>query len=104
MMWGYGTTYTWGGMLLMLLSMLFWFALLGALIWALVRWLTRSGAGSAVPGSPSALEILRQRYARGEIDDATFARMRQQLLGSAPASDGTPPSVSSDAPSTMSGL
>jgi putative membrane protein len=94
MMWGYGTTYGWGGMLLMLFSMLFWFALLGALIFGLVRWVTRSGATSATPGNPSALEILQQRYARGEIDDATFERMRQQLLGSASTSGGNPPAVS----------
>jgi putative membrane protein len=94
MMWGYGTTYNWGGMLLMLLSMLFWFALLGALIWALVRWITRSGVSSGTPSSPSALEILQQRYARGEIDDATFERMRQQLLGNASPRDGGLPSAS----------
>jgi hypothetical protein len=65
MMWGYGTTYTWGGMMLMILSMLFGLALLGALTWALVRWLTRSSAPTTTPGNPSALEILQQRYARG---------------------------------------
>ena len=27
----------------------------------------------------SALEILRQRYARGEIDDATYQHMRERL-------------------------
>jgi putative membrane protein len=98
MMWGYGTTYTWGGMLLMLLSMLFWFALLGALIWALVHWVTRSAVSSGTAGSPSALEILQQRYARGEIDDATFARMRQHLLGSAFARDDAPPSITQRMP------
>jgi putative membrane protein len=91
MMWGYGMTYNWGGMLLMILSMLMWFALLGALVWGLVRWLTRSGAGYATPGSPSALEILRQRYARGEIDESVFERMRQQLLEGNSDSGGTPP-------------
>ena len=89
-MWGYGTTYTWGGMFLMLLSMLFWFALLGALIWGLVHWLTNRGAASTMPSSPSALEILQQRYARGEIDDATFTHMRQRLQGS----DAAPPAAS----------
>jgi putative membrane protein len=94
MMWGYGVTYGWGGMFLMLLSMLFWFALLGALIWALVRWITRSGVSSTTPGGPSALETLQQRYARGEIDDATFERMRKQLLGSASSRDRGLPSAS----------
>jgi putative membrane protein len=98
MMWGYGTTYTWGGMLLMLLSMLFWFALLGALIWALVHWITRSGVPSGTPGDPSALETLQQRYARGEIDDATFARMRQHLVGSTSVRDDASPSVPQQMP------
>ncbi len=59
------------------LSMLFWTLLLGLLIWLLVRWTTRQNtmAGPLLPGtppnSPSALEILRQRYARGEIDAET---------------------------------
>jgi len=37
-------------------------------------------AGSG--GGPSALEILRQRYARGEIDAATFEQMRERLESS----------------------
>jgi putative membrane protein len=84
MMWWYG--YGWGGMLLMLLSMFLWFAVLGLLVWALVRWLAvrTPGGGSPPSGStgPSAIEILRQRYARGEIDAATFEQMRERLEGS----------------------
>ena len=34
------------------------------------------------PSQLSALEILRQRYARGEIDDATFQNMRERLEAS----------------------
>ncbi|MBO0777523.1 MAG: SHOCT domain-containing protein [Ktedonobacteraceae bacterium] len=37
---------------------------------------------SQSPQSISALEILQQRYARGEIDTATFQQMRAQLEGS----------------------
>lgn len=92
MMWGYGAMYSWGGMLLMILSLLFWFVVLGALIWGLVHWLSRNSPPAGTPGSPSALEILQQRYARGEIDDDTFARMRQQLLGSGTGSGRTPAS------------
>ena len=36
-MWGYG--FSWGGMLLMLLSMALWIALLVVLVWAIIRWL-----------------------------------------------------------------
>jgi uncharacterized membrane protein len=35
-----------------------------------------------VPDRPSAREILETRYARGEIDAATFQEMRTQLLQS----------------------
>ena len=83
MMWGYG--FSWGGMLLMLLSMALWIALLVVLVWAIIRWLERRTAPSAPThtstpsGSPSALEILRQRYARGEIDTATFEQMRRKV-------------------------
>lgn len=83
MMWGYGFNgFSWGGMLLMLLGMLFWFGLLGLLVWALVRWITDrapTGTGTSSTTGPSAIEILRQRYARGELDEATFLRMREQL-------------------------
>jgi uncharacterized membrane protein len=67
-------------MLLMTLSMLLWFVVFGILIWVLVRWLTRSTSSSigTLPAA-SAKEILHQRYARGEIDDAAFQRMLTQL-------------------------
>ena len=88
MMWGYG--FSWGGMWLMLLSMVLWIALLVVVVWAIIRWLDRrtSSSGSIntntppTPGSPSALEILGQRYARGEIDATTFEQMRERLVAS----------------------
>ncbi len=80
MMWGYG----WGfpGFLMMGIGSLLWIALLGLAIWALARLLSNRAPVGNPPQSvsgPSAMEILRQRYARGEIDEATFARMREQL-------------------------
>lgn len=87
MMWGYYPS--WGGMfLMMVVSNILWIALLGVLVWAVIRWFERrSGASSRpAPGSsessPSALEILRQRYARGEIDATTFEQMRERLSAS----------------------
>ena len=82
MMWGYyGSGLGWGGVLLMTLSMVFWFAVLGLLIWALVRWITHYAAPRGVPPvqAMSPREILEQRYARGEIDAATFEQMRERL-------------------------
>ena len=81
-MWGYyGSGLGWGGVLLMTLSMVFWFAVLGLLIWALVRWVTHYSAprGLSPLQGMSAREILEQRYARGEIDGATFEQMRERL-------------------------
>lgn len=91
MMWYYGPG--WGGMLGMGLSMLFWTLLLGLLIWLLVRWITRQNTIASFqspgtpPNPPSALEILRQRYARGEIDTETFKAMRAHLEESPVADD-----------------
>jgi len=56
-------------------------AVLVVLAWALIRWFERKAPapGSSTPANASALEILRQRYARGEIDTATYEQMREQL-------------------------
>jgi putative membrane protein len=82
MMWGYD--YSWGNWLLMLLNMVFWVAVFGLLVWALLRWLS-TRPSSTGPTGPSALGILQQRFARGEIDAATYEQMRERLAG------GTPP-------------
>ena len=77
----YGWNGDWGGMLLaMLLNAVVWIALIGLLIWAVSRMLVNRPTTTGQPDrSLPAIEILRQRYARGEIDEATFDRMRQQL-------------------------
>lgn len=99
-MWGYYTNspamWVW-----MVLQGVFWLALGALAVWALVRWLNRpsryptSTPSSAPPNAPqqassSALDILQQRYARGEIDAATFEDMRARLQASAPTPDLPP--------------
>jgi putative membrane protein len=49
-------------------------ALIAALAWALIK-----GARGPSASSESPEEILRRRYARGELDDETFRRMRDEL-------------------------
>jgi putative membrane protein len=70
----------------MIIGSLFWLAVLGVLIWALVHWLGGRTQAPTLPsarnGQPSALDILRERYARGEIDATTFEQMREQVEGS----------------------
>jgi putative membrane protein len=86
MMWGYG--FSWGGMVVMMVGATLWIALIVVLIWALIRWLDRritspmSTHTSTPSTGPSALEILNQRYARGEIDTSTFEQMRERLVAS----------------------
>ena len=84
MMWGYN--FDWGSMLLMSFGSLLWMALLVVLVWAVSRWLERKTTRPVPPtsgtlsGSSSELEILRQRYARGEIDTAIYEQMRERLV------------------------
>jgi uncharacterized membrane protein len=86
MFWGFGHG------LLFLLPLLFlgrflWIIILALLIVSVIR---RFGyrhshapyyyhQQGVPPVQPSALEILRQRYARGEIDATTFDQMRERL-------------------------
>ncbi|BCL80953.1 hypothetical protein ccbrp13_34180 [Ktedonobacteria bacterium brp13] len=86
----------WAG--LHLLINLFWLAILIALIVAVVQLLSRSSVASFFthseethyrsPQQPnsqprfSAMEILRQRYAHGEIDAVTFDQMRERIEAS----------------------
>ena len=83
MMWGYG--WGWPMFLWMGLGSILWIVALGLLIWALVHWLGGRNRAANLPPmqGPSALEILRQRYARGEIDATTYEQMRERLETSA---------------------
>jgi len=75
-------------MLLSVLAILFWIALMIGLAWAILSLLTPairpmlSDIFGAKSTNISALEILRRRYAAGEIDTATFEQMRERLVAS----------------------
>ena len=84
MWWWYG--YPGAGMAAwVIISSVIWLAIIGVAVWAFVRWVGADTQASAShpfttgPASPSAHEILRQRYARGEIDEQTFERMQARL-------------------------
>ena len=86
MMWGYynnGAMWLW-----MTIYALIGLAVVVAIVaWALARFRHETNS-TAIPAAPSAREILDQRYARGELDAATYQRMREAL--DAPASEATP--------------
>lgn len=76
--WGWGThPMMWGawGFGMMIMMFLFWVLIIVAVVVG-IRWLLSQGKGSR---SDSALEILRQRYARGEINKEEFDSKRKDL-------------------------
>lgn len=76
MMDGFGYMDGWGGMVFGGGMMILWFVLLVGLIVLLVRWL---GGTTRQYDTPDAMELLKQRYARGEIDAAEFEERKNRL-------------------------
>ena len=64
-----------GGLVMMLMMLVFWGLVIAGLIVGL-RWLIGQGRSG---GRDEALEILRQRYARGEIDKQEFEARKRDL-------------------------
>jgi putative membrane protein len=64
-----------GGLVMMLMMVVFWALVIAAVVIGL-RWLLGQGGP---PRRDEALEILRQRYARGEIDRQEFEARRRDL-------------------------
>lgn len=80
-MWnGYGGM-NMGGGIGMILVVLFWVLLIVAAVWVIV--LLSKKAKSDQPGSSSesALEILKKRYARGELNKEEFEQKKHDLQG-----------------------
>lgn len=71
-MWGMGGAW---GIGMMLMMFLFWILVIAGLVLG-IRWLLDQGKGRR---SDSALELLRQRYAKGEINKEEFETRRKDL-------------------------
>ncbi len=78
----------WNGMgIWMIVTSLIWLGIAALIVWLLVRWFMRATRENAQPPReaatpPDALTVLQTRYARGEIDAETYARMRAILQDS----------------------
>lgn len=81
MMWGWG----WPGMIFGPLFMILWLAVVIAVAVLLVRWLSGPWQGtppshsSPPPAGRTPLDILKERFARGEIDKDEFEERRRVL-------------------------
>jgi len=65
------------GLLMMLFGLLVVVGIVALIIWAVLR-LTGAGRPGS-PGGHQARQILDQRYARGEIDQDEYQRIRREL-------------------------
>lgn len=68
--WGMG----FGGIFMIL----FWVVIIVAVV-TLVRWLASGSSRFDLPREKSALDILNERYARGEIDKEEFEQKKRNL-------------------------
>ncbi|HXF65205.1 MAG TPA: SHOCT domain-containing protein [Burkholderiales bacterium] len=78
-MWGdYGWGWGWGMGLGMISMVLFWvLVVLGIVI--LVRWIAAGTHSASQPAARTALDILKERYARGEIGREEFEQKKRDI-------------------------
>lgn len=66
--WGMGLGMLWGGLL--------WLVVIGLLVWAVIAF---TSSARRHPTGDEPLEILKRRFARGEITEAEFEQARRRL-------------------------
>jgi len=76
--WGWGGG--WGMGFGWLFMILFWGLILVGIV-ALVRWLSDQSSPGGVARAKTALEILQERYARGEIQKDEYDQKKRDLAG-----------------------
>jgi len=64
----------------MLLHMLFWGLIVAGIILLIIRMVTKTKGTALEPRQESALDILKKRYAKGEIDKEEFEEKKKDLL------------------------
>ncbi len=79
--WGWGNMgfgVSWGHGFGWVFMILFWLAIILAVA-ALLKWLVGASSRASAPRERTALDILKERYARGEIDRDEYERKRRDL-------------------------
>lgn len=78
----YGGMGSWGmgyGIFGSFMMLLFWILIVAGIVLA-IRWIFDSGTMKSSPGDEGPLDILKRRYARGEIEREEFVAKKQELL------------------------
>jgi putative membrane protein len=83
MMWhagdGMGWWMIWGGMMMIL----FWGAIVALIVWVIQtvtrQESTQTHAPHAGPSAPAALDIAKERYARGDVEREEFQQIKRDL-------------------------
>lgn len=84
MAWNWGEFGGWGMGFGFLFMLLFWTLIILGIV-AIIRWLMQESqdrpeqGGHARPGNKTPLEIVQERYARGEIDREEYERKKRDL-------------------------
>jgi putative membrane protein len=76
---GYGYGFSWFGMLF---GWVFTILFLGLFIWGIVtfiKWMSEQGPGNATKKEDSAMAILKERYAKGEISKSEFVEKTKDI-------------------------
>ena len=76
---GYGWDGGWLGMGVGMIGMLLFWVLIILGIVVLVKWLAGTQSSAAAPPAKGALDIVKERYARGEIDKEEFEQKKRDL-------------------------
>ncbi|MDP2983280.1 MAG: SHOCT domain-containing protein [Candidatus Latescibacter sp.] len=76
-MWGCMHGFGWGGLFMGFFMLVFWIVIIGA-AYVIIRNISHKGGG--IISSETPLDILKKRYARGEISKEEFEQMKRDLM------------------------
>lgn len=75
--WMMGGNYWWMGLIGMVIQLLFWIGIIYLAVRLLRTYLPRNNAPAKI--EDNALSIIRERYAKGEIDSEHYNKLKQDL-------------------------
>lgn len=80
MMWGWGPTFGMGGSFMMFFGVIFWVLVIVGIVYAIRAFSGNTGSVSSQGSRSRALDILKERYARGEIDTEEYETRKREIV------------------------